>query len=313
MNTSDSIILQDGKVLKLYGGQKHRNKNSIRYFCDHVDFFLEHQDIILGDSRLFLAHVLQDEDCIFTLGGLLEWWKYMPQMAIINDEGILRYIVAASPTYSKNLSRSFLTVTTSGKVKEFPLLGEYADRLRCLEEYCSRYSKAARDFEHLSLKNVHDTVVSLHKQREKEREIEKIWSPYRDNIELLYQHREEILARRDWAMAATPLKVYMIQRPIYIGSMLRLWEIGNKWLTYPCKCGHKAFIYSFAGSPLSGTTSISYKCVHCHKQGNAQVGGFLSRAHTLDIAQQELSKEVEDVGTISLTKLLDKIGTTNLK
>lgn len=309
MKTFDSITLQTGKMLKLYGGQKHRNSNTIRYFCKHVAFFYEHQEIIFANSRMFLATVFQSGDCSYTLGGLLEWWKRMPQLATINDEGVTRYIVTTSPSCTK----CFITVTMSGEIKEFPVFSDYTDRVHSLDEYCSRYSKAARDYEHLSLKNVYDTVASLTKQIEKERKIEKIWSPYRDNIELLYKHKEEILAHKDWAMAAIPLKVYMVYQPIRIGTMLRLWANGNKWLTYPCECGHKAFIYSFAGSPLSGTTSISYKCVHCHKKGNTQVGGFLSRAHTLAITQQELSKEAECIEAITLKEVIDNINRTNLK
>ena len=141
----------------------------------------------------------------------------------------------------------------------------------------------------------------------------RIWSPYIDNIELLYEHRNEILAHKEWAMATIPLKVYMVCQPICIGTMLRLWANENEWLTYQCECGHKAFIYSFAGSPLSGTTSISYKCIHCHKNGNAQVGSFLSRAHTLALTQQELFKEAEGDEAITLTELLDNIKTINLK
>ena len=141
----------------------------------------------------------------------------------------------------------------------------------------------------------------------------RIWSPYIDNIELLYEHRNEILAHKEWAMATIPLKVYMVCQPICIGTMLRLWANENEWLTYQCECGHKAFIYSFAGSPLSGTTSISYKCVYCHKQGIAQVDGFLSRAHTLAVTQQELSKEAESIEAVTLTELIDNIKTTNLK
>ena len=113
--------------------------------------------------------------------------------------------------------------------------------------------------------------------------------------------------------AAIPLKVYMVQLPICIGTMLRLWTNEYKWLTYPCVCGNKAFIYSFAGSPLSGTTSISYKCVHCHKQGKAQVDGFLCRAHTLAITQQELFKETEGIEAVTLKEVLDYIKRTNLK
>ena len=306
MKTFDSITLQDGKVLKLYGGQKHRNNNTIRYFCEHIAFFYKHQDIIFANSRMFLASVFQNGDSIYTLGGLLEWWKRMPQLATINDEGVTRYIV----TTSSSSSKCFITVTMSGEIKEFPIFRYYTDRVHSLDEYCSRYSKAARDYEHLSLKNVYDTVASLTKQIEKERKIEKRWSPYRDNIELMYEHREEILARKDWAMAAIPHKVYMVQLPIYIGTMLRLWANENKWLTYPCKCGHKAFIYSFAGSPLSGTTAISYQCAYCHQNGNAKVGGFLTRSHTLAVTQQELSKEAEGIEAVTLTELLEYIKVT---
>lgn len=309
MKMSDCIILQDGKVLKVFGGQKHRNKNTIRYFCEHVDFFYEYQDTIFDNSRMFLAPVYLNGDCIYTLGGLLEWWKRMPQMATLKNEGVTHYIIAVSSSCSKG----FITVTMSGEVKEVTNLNDYADRAHSLDEYCSRYSKAARDYEHLSLKNVYDTITSLNKQREKQMKIEKIWSPYRDNIELIYKHREEIFAHKDWGMAATPFKVYLIQQPIFIGTMLRLWANENKWLTYPCECGHKAFIYSFAGSPLSGTTSISYKCVHCHKKGNAQVSGFLARAHTLAVTQQELSKEAEGIEAITLKEIIDNIKRTNLK
>jgi hypothetical protein len=256
---------------------------------------------------MFLAPVYLNGDCIYTLGGLLEWWKHMPQMATLKNEGVTHYIIAVSSSCSKG----FITVTMSGEVKEFPFLSDYADRIRSLYGYCSRYSKTARDYEHLSLKNVYDTVASLAKQREEERKIEKIWSPYRDNIELLYKHREEILTHKDWAMAAIPLKVYMVQLPIHIGTMLKLWANEDKWLTHPCVCGHKAFIYSFAGSPLSGTTSISYKCVHCHKQGNAQVDGFLCRAHTLAVTQQELSKEAEGIEAITLKEIIDNLKRTN--
>lgn len=140
-----------------------------------------------------------------------------------------------------------------------------SDRLSRLKQHCSRYSKAAGEYEHLTLKNVHDTITSLVKQREHNLAEKRIWSPYIDNIELLYEHRNEILAHKEWAMATIPLKVYMVCQPICIGTMLRLWANENEWLTYQCECGHKAFIYSFAGSPLSGTTSISYKCIHCHK------------------------------------------------
>ena len=309
MKTSYHITLQDGKVLKLYGGQKHRNNNTIRYFCEHVAFFHEHQGIIFGNSRMFLTPIFQSGVNIYTLGGLLEWWKLMPQMATIKNEGVTHYIIVVSPSCSKN----FITVTMEGEVKEVTNLNNYADRAHSLDEYCRRYCEAARDYEHLSLKNVYDTIVSLDKQMEKLMKIEKIWSPYRDNIELLYKHREEIFARKDWAMTATPLKVYMIQQPIFIGTMLRSWANEDNWLTYPCKCGHKAFIYSFAGSPLSGITSISYKCIHCHQKGNAEVDGFLTRSHTLAVTQQELFNEAEGIEAITLTELLDNIKRTNLK
>lgn len=309
MKTSDYITLQDGKMLKLYGGQKHRNYNTIRYFCEHVAFFHEYQGIIFGNSHMFLTPIFQSGVNIYTLGGLLEWWKLMPQMATIKNEGVIHYIIAASLSCSK----CFITVTMTGEIKEISNLNDYADRVHSLDEYCRRYCEAARDYEHLSLKNVYDTIVSMNKQREKQMKIEKIWSPYRDNIDLIYKHREEIFAHKDWMMTTTPFKVYMIQRPIFIGTMLRLWVNENKWLTHPCKCGHKAFIYSFAGSPLSGTTSISYKCVHCHEKGNAQVDGFLTRAHTLAVTQQELSNEAECIEAITLTELLENIKRTNLK
>ena len=92
MKTFDSITLVNGKVLKLFGGQKHRNNNTIRYFCEHANFFYEHQDTIFDNSRMFLAPVYLNGDCIYTLGGLLEWWKHMPQMATLKNEGVTYYI-----------------------------------------------------------------------------------------------------------------------------------------------------------------------------------------------------------------------------
>lgn len=284
MKISNTIKIKSGKELKLYGGQKHSNKNTIRYFCEHADFFYEHREFIFDNSRMFLIPVYQDRDFIYTLGGLLEWLESITQVATISEV-----------------------------IKDVLFQKDNSDRLSRLKQHCSRYCKAAGEYEHLTLKNVHDTITSLVKQREHNLTEKRIWSPYIDNIELLYEHRNEILAHKEWAMATIPLKVYMVCQPICIGTMLRLWANENEWLTYQCECGHKAFIYSFAGSPLSGTTSISYKCIHCHKNGNAQVGSFLSRAHTLALTQQELFKEAEGDEAITLTELLDNIKTINLK
>lgn len=284
MKISNTIKIKSGKELKLYGGQKHSNKNTIRYFCEHADYFYEHREFIFDNSRMFLITVYQDRDFIYTLGGLLEWLESITQVATISEV-----------------------------IKDVLFQKDNSDRLSRLKQHCSRYSKAAGEYEHLTLKNVHDTITSLVKQREHNLTEKRIWSPYIDNIELLYEHRNEILAHKEWAMATIPLKVYMVCQPICIGTMLRLWANENEWLTYQCECGHKAFIYSFAGSPLSGTTSISYKCIHCHKNGNAQVGSFLSRAHTLALTQQELFKEAEGDEAITLTELLDNIKTINLK
>lgn len=46
MKISNTIKIKSGKELKLYGGQKHSNKNTIRYFCEHADFFYEHREFI---------------------------------------------------------------------------------------------------------------------------------------------------------------------------------------------------------------------------------------------------------------------------
>lgn len=301
MKDLKTINLQNGNELRLHGGPRHRNLNSMRYFCDHADYFYENRDFIFTHSRLFLAPVYQNGDFIYTLGGLMEWWESMPQHASINDEGVIRFIVAVSLS-----DNSFITITTSCEVKEIPFSNDYAERVNGLKNYCGRYKEVARDYEHLSLKNACDTIASLTKKRERELMEERIWGLYQNNIELLYEHREEILARKDWGMVTIPLTVYMMWQPVHIGTMLKLLESGNPLFTHHCECGHDAFIYSFAGSPLSGSTSISYRCVHCHKSGNGQTDRFLGRVHALTDAQKQLYFG-ECTKCIPLTELINNI------
>ena len=56
--------------------------------------------------------------------------------------------------------------TISEVIKDVLFQKDNSDRLSRLKQHCSRYSKAAGEYEHLTLKNVHDTITSLVKQRE---------------------------------------------------------------------------------------------------------------------------------------------------
>jgi hypothetical protein len=90
---------------------------------------------------------------------------------------------------------------------------------------------------------------------------------FAENIPYLFAHREEILSRADYYFAQTPLCVMFVGR-VYLGALLRAYELENSPFVWKCDdeaCGGKGFIYSFQGSPLSGSMIGSSVCCKCGK------------------------------------------------
>lgn len=85
-----------------------------------------------------------------------------------------------------------------------------------------------------------------------------------DNLRLIVGLREYIYSHRELFLSPAPVSVYGIKGPIAIDTLLKLWEQGNGWLCFKCdECGEDACVYSFAGNPMTGTTSVGYQCCHC--------------------------------------------------
>ena len=70
------------------------------------------------------------------------------------------------------------------------------------------------------------------------------------------------------------------------------------------KCGHTAYVYSFAGSPMSGIGSISYQCFYCGEYGHIAKDGFGSRMKALKDIREELLKDKEGVDEVPLETLI---------
>ncbi len=91
-----------------------------------------------------------------------------------------------------------------------------------------------------------------------------------ENIELLLAHANEIISTPEWANIRFNEMCFSIaytsrKRPITLGELLTHWNDGYWKATCP-KCNAKGYVYSLAGSPLSGTNYYSMVCPQCHKK-----------------------------------------------
>lgn len=127
-----------------------------------------------------------------------------------------------------------------------------------------------------------------------------------DNLQLIVGSREYLYSHRELFLSPAPVSVYGIKGPIAVGTLLKLWEQGDGWLCVKCdECGEDACIYSFAGNPMTGTTSVSYQCCHCGaSRQHVRTGNFIDRARTLAAAVDQYQHGQDDVEGIPFEKLI---------
>lgn len=89
--------------------------------------------------------------------------------------------------------------------------------------------------------------------------------PLRDHLGLFLARAEDILKEPKWLFspAGRAFVAYAgFPQEIPLGILLRLWQKGK--LRRPCgACGGSAYLFSFAGSPLSGMHSWTGVCLSC--------------------------------------------------
>jgi hypothetical protein len=110
---------------------------------------------------------------------------------------------------------------------------------------------------------------------EEERQVQ-LWYEFAESIPLLIEHSEEILSRDDYYFAQTPLSVYPVGR-VYIGGLLKGYLTKESKFILPCDtegCDGKRYIFSFSGSPLTGTMIGHCICPKCGKISKFQNSDF---------------------------------------
>lgn len=134
----------------------------------------------------------------------------------------------------------------------------------------------------------------------------KDWELYKANLPLLYRNRETIYNRRDWFLAKTPVTVYGVTSPITIGTLLKLWDGGSRYFRCECReCGSTAYVYGYAGNPMTGTTTISCRCFRCGNVFTERTGDWTAKTKALVKAMRQYQADLETVEAISLKDLAD--------
>lgn len=228
------------------------------------------------------------------MGAFLDFWDTTEGAPIKNSEGnnavLCRIGLGRSETDTCKLADELGNVADTS-------IDQACHRLSKFAAINRHYHKYAEQYEACSLESV---LVSLQMGKR-----ESKWPLYRENIKLFYKHREEICKRKEWFYATIPLSVFGTRNPIFIGVILTLWQRGNESFMHKCeKCGHTAYVYSFAGSPMSGIGSISYQCFYCGEYGHIAKDGFGSRMKALKDIREELLKDKEGVDEVPLETLI---------
>jgi hypothetical protein len=97
------------------------------------------------------------------------------------------------------------------------------------------------------------------------------------NIPLFVEKRDVILQNQRYYSIIAPKAFYtgmfIGSRAITLGEMLLIWENEPDFVR-DCECGGRRIIYSFMGSPLSGSCSASNICLQCGKEKVIREGNF---------------------------------------
>ena len=284
------------------------NEESALFF-KNAYFLWEHRTEILKDSRMLLANVRVSSGASFAgplkdamLGTYIELWENYDWAQIKNRDGnnalLCRVRVGLSGANVSVVSDEY------GNTSRVDIPSA-CHKIGVLASLCVRYSKYAEEYEAYTLEEV---VVRLQISN-----FERLWPLFRDNLQLIFNHNEEIYKREDWFLSPTPLRVYLVNNPIAIGTMLKLWEQGCEWLCHKCdKCGEQAYIYSFADSPMSGTTSVSYVCCHCGAgKQHVTTDRFLTRVKAIIDAKQKYQNGKDFIDGIPFETLVANLHRMN--
>lgn len=147
--------------------------------------------------------------------------------------------------------------------------------------------------------------------------IERKQKLFFDNLDLILRHKDEILttpryANIDvhYAVKGGGLYVGTLQTSrqiniagsivtvnLRLASLLRIWETDQ--FRVDCECGSTAFIRSFTGSPLSGSSQATAYCPECKKQTRVANRSFGKYFWFL---QTKLSEDIEMVARSVVAK-----------
>lgn len=125
--------------------------------------------------------------------------------------------------------------------------------------------------------------IRRERQQQEEQRLQNLFAA---SVPLVWHHRERILADPQLFGARTPMRIRMAyvsmkdSGPYPLGVVVQAWTEYEELYTRVCpKCGGRMQIYSFSGSPLSGSSSHSATCTACgYQQRHVDEGSFGSLA-----------------------------------
>lgn len=120
------------------------------------------------------------------------------------------------------------------------------------------------------------------RREQQKREEQRLQNLFAASVPLIWRQRERILADPQLFGARTPMRIrmaYVSMRnsgPYPLGVVVQAWTEYEELYTRVCpKCGGRMQIYSFSGSPLSGSNSHSATCTACgYQQRHVDEGSF---------------------------------------
>lgn len=134
--------------------------------------------------------------------------------------------------------------------------------------------------------------------------VDEYFREYAMHLPYLYEHREEIFANAEYFYTPLPYGIYGLNKSVCIGALLRAFDRGKPYRIASEDNNNVEFIASFAGNPMSGTTS-GWKVVVANntvKAKHFRCSGFLSYVYHLakcfnecDMPYQESSINIHDI------------------
>ena len=83
------------------------------------------------------------------------------------------------------------------------------------------------------------------------------------------------------------LAMWMANPPYWLGTIVRNSIEHPELFGAKCPCGHQAYAYRYAGSPLSGSFSLNVACPECGWKGRSSRSGWMIRRDTLQESQSK--------------------------